>query len=236
MNDSERIKKVVDYTGLSTKRFAESIGLQRVDRIYNVLKGRNNISNSLAKLITTKYNKINFNWLLEGTGEMIKRNVEQYPCPGVSEDSPYNSVMLVPLVQQYAYGGYLSGFADEEYLAELPKIPFLVDREYHGNYVCFEIKGDSMDDGSRYSYEEGDIVLCREINPIYWTSRLHFKEWNAFVIVHRTDGVIIKRIVDHDVEKGIITIHSLNPLYPDRKIDLREVSKLFNVVKSQRNR
>ena len=57
--------------------------------------------------------------------------------------------MLVPFVNQYAYGGYTSGFADEEYLDSLPTWPFPVDdREYKGTYRAFEVRGESMDDGT----------------------------------------------------------------------------------------
>jgi len=147
----------------------------------------------------------------------------------------FGSIMNVPLVNQYAYAGYLCGYSDPEYIEALPTIPFPVDREYKGQYICFEVKGDSMDDGSKYSFDQGDIVLCREISRDYWKTKLHIKQWNAFVIVHQTEGILIKQIIDHDVENGIITIHSLNPLYEDRQIHLSEVKMLFNVVKMQRN-
>lgn len=235
MSESERINAIIEYSGLTTKKFAESLGLERVDRIYNIQKGRNKISSNLANLITTKYNNVSCEWLLTGEGSMLE------PKPAEPEDKmavtyPSPNVMLVPLVQQYAYAGYLSGFGDDEYVSDLPKVPFLVDHEYHGRYVCFEVKGDSMDDGSKNSYEQGDIVLCREINPIYWKSRLHFTSWDAFVVVHRSEGIIIKQITAHDVDRGCITVHSLNPFYQDRAIYLTDVYKLFNVVKTQRNR
>lgn len=235
MGDSERINAVIEYSGLSTKKFAESLGLERVDRIYNVQKERNKISGSLAKLITTKYNKVCYEWLLTGEGSMLQPKFSE-PEDKMAVTYPTPNVMLVPLVQQYAYAGYLNGFGDEEYVSDLPKVPFLVDHEYHGRYVCFEVKGDSMDDGSKNSYEQGDIVLCREINPIYWKSRLHYNSWDAFVIVHRSEGVIIKQITDHNVDEASITIHSLNPFYQDRTLHLCDVYKLFNVVKTQRNR
>lgn len=40
-----------------------------------------------------------------------------------------------PLVSQYAHAGYLSGFGDEEYIKKLPMVPWMVDKEYHGNYI-----------------------------------------------------------------------------------------------------
>lgn len=53
------------------------------------------------------------------------------------------------------------------------------------------------------------------------------------MIVHE-DGIVVKRIIDHDVENHTITIHSLNDMYPDRVIDLCDVKQIFNVIESVR--
>lgn len=144
-------------------------------------------------------------------------------------------IMNVPLVNQYAYAGYLSGYQDASYLSQLPTLPFIVDHEAQGNYVAFEVKGDSMNDGTEESYIEGDRLLCREIPQHLWCgTKLHIRKWD-FIIVH-SEGILVKRIIDHDVENHTITIHSLNPLYQDRKIDLCDVRQIFNVVELQRPR
>lgn len=144
-------------------------------------------------------------------------------------------IMNVPLVNQYAYAGYLSGYQDASYLSQLPTLPFIVDHEAQGNYVAFEVKGDSMNDGTEESYIEGDRLLCREIPQHLWCgTKLHIRKWD-FIIVH-SEGILVKRIIDHDVENHTITIHSLNPLYQDRIIDLCDVRQIFNVVELQRPR
>jgi len=75
-----------------------------------------------------------------------------------------------------------------------------------------------------------DIILGREVSRQLWTCKLHYKYW-LFVIVHQ-DGILIKQIVAHDVEKGIITCHSLNLLYgKDFEAKLDEVAELYNVIK-----
>lgn len=142
-------------------------------------------------------------------------------------------IMNVPLANQYAQAGYLNGFADEEYMESLPTIPFTDDVEHRGEYMCFEVKGDSMDNGSYESYLEGDIILCRNIRQDFWMSKLHYNKWD-FVIVHKEKGILVKRIINHDVEKGIITLHSLNEYYDDFEIHLKDVAKLFNIVRTIR--
>ena len=109
-----------------------------------------------------------------------------------------------------------------------------IDESILREYVCFEVRGDSMDDGMRHSYAQGDIVLCRNVDRLYWMKKLHYNSWNAFVIVHK-EGIVLKQIVAHDVERGIITVHSYNPYYEDFDIDLRDVYQILNVVKTQRN-
>ena len=150
-------------------------------------------------------------------------------------DGLRSSIMQVPLINQYAYAGYLSGFADSEYMENLPKIPFILDKEYRGEYLCFEVKGDSMENETEESIPEGSILLCRNVRNEYWRSKLHINKWD-FVIVHKTDGILVKRIIKHDVESGIITIHSLNEFYHDRELHLKDVKQIFNIVEVQLKR
>jgi hypothetical protein len=140
------------------------------------------------------------------------------------------NIMEVPLVNQYAYAGYLSGFKDEEYVEKLPTVPFIVDKQYKGKYLCFQIRGDSMDDGTDRSYKEGSIALGRELGRQHWKSKFRIDRYR-FVIVHRTEGILIKQIIKHDVEKGILTLHSYNPMYEDLTVKLDDVLQMFNVIK-----
>jgi SOS-response transcriptional repressor LexA len=144
-------------------------------------------------------------------------------------------IMQVPLVSQYAYAGYVTGFADPEYIEQLTTVPFIVEKEPRGTYISFEVSGNSMDDGSSDSYLAGDILLCREIKRELWQSKLHIKKWD-FVIVHKSLGVQVKCITKHDTEKGIITLHPLNPEYRDIETSIDEVLQLFNVVQVARKK
>ena len=139
-------------------------------------------------------------------------------------------VMHVPLVNKYAYAGYMRGYGDAEYIESLPTVPFPVDRDYKGHYMAFEVSGDSMDVDARRSFRAGDIVLGREIGRQHWQDKLHINKW-SFVIVHRTEGILIKDIVRHDVSRGIITLHSLNPFYDDFDVSLDDVAQIYNVIK-----
>lgn len=196
------------------------------------VSGKRGIGKSVIDKITSKLPYINPTWLLTGEGDMtIKEKQQENEANRINEPI----ILQVPLVSQYAQAGYLSGYADVAYMATLPTIPYIVDHEAQGNYIAFEVKGDSMNDGTEEAILEGDRLLCREIRPELWaTSKLHIRKWD-FVIVHK-EGILVKRILEHDVENHTIVIHSLNPTYQDRIIDLADVKQIFNVIELQRPR
>lgn len=232
MTGQEIINKVLEELNLKAPTFAESIGV-KYQRIFDLQKGKvKKISSSLANDIISKYGQFNLTWLLTGEGEML--NTPNQPSDEASPiDEPI--ILRVPLVSQYAQAGYLCGYADAAYMATLPTIPYIVDHEAQGHYVAFEVKGDSMNDGTEDAILEGDRLLCREIQPHLWVdSKLHIRKWD-FVIVH-TEGILVKRIIDHNVENHTITIHSLNSMYQDKVINLADVKQIFNVIELQRPR
>jgi phage repressor protein C with HTH and peptisase S24 domain len=145
--------------------------------------------------------------------------------------------MLVPMVNHRAQAGFLSGWGDDEYLEELPKIPWEVDKEYKGKYMTFEVSGESMEseEDPRDSLYEGDLLLCREVMRQHWQNKLHINKWD-FVIVHREKGILAKRITHHDTNNGIITLHSLNPYYEDQKVSLDDLIAIFNIIDVKRSR
>jgi transcriptional regulator with XRE-family HTH domain len=157
----------------------------------------------------------------ETTAFFMKKLVEKKLKPLNEDTAPALftelKIMNVPLVNQYGQAGYLNGLSDNEYIEGLPTIPFTDDFEHRGEYMCFEVKGDSMDNGSYESFLEGDILLCRNISKEFWINKLHYHKWD-FVIIHKEKGVLIKRIINHEVGNGIITLHSLNEYYADIEI------------------
>lgn len=225
----DRFKKAIDYLRLQN--------LVAKDKDVAVAMGADpsNVSRALSSEPTSRFltrfnaaydNIFNLDWLLNGNGNMLSN---------VGPDAiPFTPTRRagVPLVSQYAYAGYLGGYGDPEYVGTLPTIDFTPDREMTGNYLAFEVRGDSMDNGSKESYIEGEIVICREVEREYWRDSRLFINKRDFVIVHE-EGILIKRIIAHDLDAHTITIHSLNPLYPDRTLNLSDVHQIFSIVESR---
>lgn len=158
------------------------------------------------------------------------------PDDGLQEAKPSDLTwMWVPLVSPEAQAGYMTGYSDPEYIAQLPTVPFIIDKMPRGKYVAFKVKGDSMNNGTLESYASGDIVMGREIKKDLWRYKLHINDWD-FIVVHQNNGVILKKIIEHDVEGGTIKLHSLNEEFNDFEVSLTEVDQLFNVVQVMRKK
>ena len=219
----ERLTEFIKSQNISVREFE-----RRADLSNGYLKSlRKSPTIDKMRSIISAYPMLNQEWLLTGEGNMLVESIESNAEPLHNERR-----VGVRLVSQYAYAGYLSGYGDDEYLDSLPLIDFTPDREMTGNWLAFEVRGDSMDDGSKESYIEGEIVICREVEPDYWRDSRLFINKRDFVIVHK-EGILIKRIIAHDVDKHTITIHSLNPLYKDRTINLKDVLQIYSIIESR---
>lgn len=147
-------------------------------------------------------------------------------------------LMLTPLVHEYAYGGYQSGFADPEYISDLPKHAIVVDGIHRGTYRTFVMRGDSMDNDRADAIRAGDKVTGRLLLPTHWGSRLHthkFREW----IIHTRNGILVKEIAAHNTQQGTLTLTSKNPdkdLYPDITIPLSDVLEIYNIIEVSKPR
>lgn len=136
------------------------------------------------------------------------------------------------MVEQCAYAGYVSGWADPTFVDELPKHTVVMRNLTLGVYRAFVVRGDSMDNGLRGSFADGDILACRKLYQKHWRHRLHIHQHKYFVFV-TSKGIQIKEVIEHRVEEGIIVCHSLNPdkdKYPDFEISLADVREIYYVM------
>lgn len=142
--------------------------------------------------------------------------------------------MRVPFIPIKAYAKYVDECRDVEFVESLEEADFIVDKIGHGKYFSFEIKGDSMDDGSIKSIPHGSTVLARDLSPDHWCTGngLRTKEYPYWIIV-LDNTILCKEIIDQDVEKGKIMCHSLNPsreYNSDFEVNINEIRQLLNIV------
>jgi phage repressor protein C with HTH and peptisase S24 domain len=194
--------------------------------------GSPSIGSEIIEKIVHVYPDLNIEWLITGSGKMIRDPYGQES--GTLRELSYKRLLHVPLVSRYAQAEYLDHQDDKPYIDTLPTLPVLAEHEGKGAYMCFEVRGDSMNDGSVNSYKPGDILICREIPLRFNQKILYANSPKFFLIIHREEGVIVKQITACDTEKAEMTVHSLNPLYEDSLISLNDVKKLFSIIKFQR--
>jgi transcriptional regulator with XRE-family HTH domain len=131
----------------------------------------------------------------------------------------------IELVPEKARAGYLNGFADPEFISDLPvfQLPFLSPNK---KYRTFQLNGDSM----------------LPIPDKSWVTGEFLHDWNniltgeAYIFLTLSDGIVFKIAENKIKEQGIITLFSLNPLYEPFDIsvkDLREVWKFNHFISSE---
>ena len=71
MELNNRIQKIIQYSMLTASEFADEIGVQR-SNISHIISGRNKPSLDFIIKIKDRFPEIQWEWIIEGKGEMIK--------------------------------------------------------------------------------------------------------------------------------------------------------------------
>jgi transcriptional regulator with XRE-family HTH domain len=258
-NQIEKIKRVTEVRkllGLRQTEMSKILGINRVNlsAIENFRENRQ-LPNGTSYILEKELN-VNPIWLDTGEGDIFLTKQTTYPrleakpISLASDPADYNNDgsrfeelpdgtirMRVPVIPHKAFAGYLRGFQDPEFYEDLPYISVDVTKQHRGHYLAFEVKGDSMTtlepEKFRQSIFDGVTVVGRELAKHHWRYKLHTNNYDNWVIVHKTEGILLKQILEHDIEQCTITIHSLNPdkkAYPDQTLQLDDVEQIFNVV------
>ncbi|MFO8234372.1 MAG: LexA family transcriptional regulator [Bacteroidales bacterium] len=131
----------------------------------------------------------------------------------------------IELVPEKAKAGYQRGFADPEFIRELPtfQLPFLSGEK---KYRTFQINGDSM-----LPIPEGSFITGEFIQN--W---LEIKNGEACIILTLNEGIVFKIVENQLADKNILKVHSLNPLYKPFEIhgeEIKEIWKFKNYISNE---
>lgn len=120
------------------------------------------------------------------------------------------------LVAEKASAGYLNGYADEEFVSNLPQfnLPHLPKNR---TYRAFEISGDSM-----LPISPGTIVI-----GAYLASLQEIKSAKTYLLVTRDEGIVYKRVFNYLDENGKLFLVSDNPIYKPYEIHPSEVIEVW---------
>ncbi len=129
------------------------------------------------------------------------------------DEQSRNNIELVPV---RAAAGYLNGYADPEYIKELPRFKLPILKQ--GTYRAFEISGDSM-----LPIVPGTIVigeLVEDINSI--------KNGKPYVLVTSREGIVFKRVFNYLQESGKLFLVSDNRQYTPYQVDGADVIEVWS--------
>ncbi len=171
------------------------------------LSGYFNISiDSLVKIDLTK---------VQDLRDLLKLGGNRILFPVMVDKEGNDLVELVPLK---ASAGYLTGYADEEFIENLPRIslPYAV----HGKYRGFPIKGDSMP-----PLETGAFVIGKYVEDLK-----DIKDGQTYVVLTKQDGLVYKRLYNTMETNGYIQFHSDNKAYLPYQILAEDICEVWAFV------
>jgi phage repressor protein C with HTH and peptisase S24 domain len=125
----------------------------------------------------------------------------------------------IELVPEKAKAGYATGFADPEFISELPvfNLPFLSRQK---KYRTFQISGDSMLPIPHGAWVTGEFV----------------QDWNTiisghgYIILTLDEGIVFKIVENLIKKENILRLYSLNPVYEPYDIHLSEVKEVWKFI------
>lgn len=79
MTDSERIKKVIEWSNLTPNAFSIRIGYKKGQSVYNLIEGKRPITLKIATQISNAFPEISMSWLTTDEGSMLKSNENKIP-------------------------------------------------------------------------------------------------------------------------------------------------------------
>ena len=104
MDLKERISKVIAYSELSLSEFADEIEVQR-SSISHITSGRNKPSLDFLMKIKNRFPELEWEWLIEGEGEMLKKPVIPIETKVTPEKpKPTSLPDLFSLINDEAFG------------------------------------------------------------------------------------------------------------------------------------
>ena len=119
----------------------------------------------------------------------------------------------IEVVTQKAKAGYLSGYADPEYIEQLQQIslPFLGLGKYRG----FPVEGDSVP-----PHQDGDIIVGRYIENLG-----QVLSGKTYILITRNEGVVYKRLSGQ--KKNTLAVSSDNYFYPPYEIKASNILEIW---------
>ena len=209
----ERLGEFLKYLSVSQRQFELNCNLSNgfVDKVGDSIR-----TNNLNK-ISTKYPKLNINWLKTGEGEMLKQDEKS---KSAVIKVPENNMDGIPLIPVNAMAGYMSGDVQVlEYECERYIVPMFREADF-----LIPVKGSSMIP----KYNSGDLVACKKLplNDLFF-------QWNKVYVIDTAQGPIVKRVKkgEDDDHVSIVSDNKQYDAFQLHKSQIRAVALVVGVIR-----
>ena len=221
----ERIKEYIDCKGITIAAFERSIGMSNAS-FGKSLKNRGAIGSDKIENILSVYTDLSSEWLLTGTGNMLKSDLDKpIEAHKRSTEPPKSSNKRrgIPLIPIDAVAGFPSADNDGVYMEDCEHYS-IPEFEAKGANFLIRVSGDSM----HPLYENGDIIACRKISDIL------FFQWGGIYVLDTSQGALVKRVEEAEDDQQSILCISENPRFKPfhlPKSDIRSLSTIIGLVR-----
>jgi len=170
---------------------------------------------TLLKIDMTRLSESQLGELERGYDAYVKGSNLRVLTTTVNSENREN----IELVAEKAKAGYTTGYADPEYIGELPvfQLPFLSNKR---KYRTFQLKGDSMLPIPDGSWVTGEFLQD-------WMNIITGK---AYIVFTLNDGIVFKILENNIRHDGKLVLFSLNPLYEPYEVHINEVKEIWKFV------
>ncbi|MCO4291626.1 LexA family transcriptional regulator [Solitalea sp. MAHUQ-68] len=221
---SQNLKYLRKRQGITQQQLADNLEVKRAvigayeeDRAEPktelLIKMANLFSISVDEFISERISDKWFAKKEKAAEEEKNSNLSGLRILSITVDSEQNE--NIELIPAKASAGYLNGFADPQYVSELPKfnLPFLKG----GTFRAFELKGDSM-----LPLAPGTIVVGEYIENFG-----DIKSGDTYVVLSKDEGIVYKRVTNKIKESKKLFLASDNKQYETYSIDAEDVLEVW---------
>lgn len=218
MKVNENIKFLRKKFGYTQETFSDAIGIKRSlvgayeegradPRLNNLLKMSEVFNVSVDTLISKDVSQLTDDELHQSGDSGLKI------LPITVDQEENENIELIP---QRASAGYLNGYADPEFIENLPKfrLPMLPGG---ATYRAFEIAGDSM-----LPLQPGTVIIGQYVERVE-----DVKNGRTYVLVSKDEGVVYKRVFNYIEDNGKLYLVSDNKSYAAYDIKAEDVLEIW---------
>lgn len=228
---ASKISAIISHFNLNNYAFSKRIGVTGTT-IDSIVNGRPQTDGSRKRtkpgydVLMAIINEFDINpdYLFGKSEVMLRTQMSNVPTySGIPQVISTNSegdenIIFVPTK---ARAGYLNGYGDVDYIESLPS--FHMPQLKHGTFRCFEVQGNSM----VRTFFDGDLVFGSYVEQFE-----DIKDGRVYVVVSKSDGIVLKRVINHIEHQGQLVLGSdnKNGNYPTFTIKAEDIMELWQVT------